>query len=266
VERGKEMKASFFCNICRCFFDELKSDNDEIGRVQDKEWECATNNIRQSHLQEEEWKLKKEAQTLVQIKHPPFILSGLRRFFAILYLLTPSKWISGTKKHQAMVRRNNFRPYRCIDIYVIVWLAFEFVALVYLFIVDTVLHRPIGSVELVVFIVLIIFFCYRLFDVFQSWVGQFVLKSNWNAIIINRSLVLAIIGYIEITLIGAIIRFISQQPISCWHSLYGSVTAMIANPTEKCGSPILYTQLMFAILFLVAVAQHLLGRLSNKGD
>ncbi len=257
------MKVSFFCKICSCFYDEWKRDNEEIVRLQDQEWELATNSIRESKREEEKWKSKKEAHILIQIKNPPFVLNRLRRIFAFLFLLSGSKWIAGTKKHEAMIGDKDFSPYRCVEWYVIGWSAFELVALIYLLIVHGVLHRPVGSVEQVVFVVLIFPLCYRLFDIFQSWVGQFVLRSTWNTINVNRSLVLAIVGYIEITMIGAIVRFRFQQPILVGQSLYDSVASMIASPGDKA-SAIQYTQIMFAVLFAAVVVQHVVGRLSGN--
>lgn len=217
------MKAlAFLFKMCRCISAEWKY---KIGEVKDQELGLA--------------------------KNPPFILYCLRLAFAFLSLLSGAQWIARTRKHRAMIEKNDLRPYRSIEKYAIGWLAFEFVPLAYLF---------IASVELVVFFVLIILLCYRLFDIFQSWVNQFMLAANFDAKNVNRSLVLAFLNYVEITLIGAIIRYRFQQPISFDKSLYGSVTAMIANPVQG-SSVIQYAQLMFAVLFATIVVQHLVNRL-----
>jgi len=82
---------------------------------------------------------------------------------------------------------------------------------------------------------------------------------------VNRSLVLAFVGYIEITIIGAIIRFTYRQSNYFSDAFYNSVMTMIANPQhEDMGLAIMYIQIGFAILFLTAVAQNVVGRLSSK--
>ena len=194
-----------------------------------------------------------------------FILKGLRYVFALFYLLSFSKWLSGTLKARRNITQKNFHPYCCIEIYVTVWLFIEVAVASTI----AIYHWPmiysqskLSHVSALFFVGL---FSYRLFDLFQSWVSQYVLKSNWDAIDVNRSLVLAFIGYIEITIIGAIIRFTYQQSNYFGDAFYNSVMTAIANPQrEDVGLAIMYTQIAFSILFLTAVAQHVVGRLSSK--
>lgn len=208
---------------------------------------------------------KREFEKVALEENPGFILKWLRYVFALFYLLSFSKWISGTSKAGAKVDAGKLRPYLCIDIYVTVWFGIEVA------IASTIAccHWPvIGSQSAfshVFALAFVALFSYRLFDIFQSWVSQYVLRSKWEAINVNRSLVLAFVGYIEIAIIGAIIRSTYQQSNYFCDAFYNSVMTMIANPQhEDIGLAIMYTQIGFAILFLVTVTQHVVGRLVSK--
>jgi len=196
-----------------------------------------------------------------KIQTAGFILSWLRYIIAVCYLLSFSKWISGTSKKQKQIDSFDLRPYRCIDIYVIVWLCIELLVTIWFAVCNIRYNTDVCLVNTFVGL-----FCYRLFDIFQSWVSQFVLKSRWEAISINRSLVLAFVGYVEICIIGTFFRYV-YGTISMWKNVHYSVTAMIANPMEKESTSLIqYTQIMFAVLFLVVVAQHIMGKLAGAED
>ncbi len=206
-----------------------------------------------------------EFRKVTSQKDPGFIVKGLRWMFAVFYLLSFSKWISGTLKARRKIDTGNLRPYSCIEIYVTVWFFIEVA------VASTIAsyHWPViysqSTLSHVFALFFVVLFSYRLFDIFQSWVSQYVLKSRWEAINVNRSLVLAFVGYIEITIIGAIIRFAYQQSSYFSDAFYNSVMTVIANPQrEDMGLAIMYTQIGFAILFLTAVAQNVVGRLSSK--
>lgn len=198
-------------------------------------------------------------------KAPGFIVPWLRWVFAFFYLLSFSKWISGTLKARRKIDTGNRRAYTCTEIYVTVWFFIE-AAVAYT--IARCLWPVIYSQSTLSHVFALAFvglFSYRLFDIFQSWASQYVLKSRWEAIDMNRSLVLAFVGYIEITIIGAIIRFTYQQSNYFSDAFYNSVMTMILNPqNEDVGLPIMYVQIMFAILFLVTVTQHVVGKLSSE--
>jgi hypothetical protein len=192
------------------------------------------------------------------IKNDVFVVKSLRYLFGYFYLIDPSKWISGTCKHKHLIARGDYKPYRCIEIYVLGWFAIEVFALVWL------ISRQVifTTVEMTFLKIIIPYLCFRLFSIFQSWVNQFILQKEWTAIDVNRSLVLALIGYAEIGIIGAIVRFTYQQ-ICVGQALSDSIMTMIANP-QGLSSPIQYAQIMFSILFIVVVMQHIIGRKTSS--
>ncbi len=254
MEGGEEVSESFFYNKRRRFCNELNYQKGKLRREERKEWERVVKDIKNSAAKDEN--RETEIQTPVNL---PFILSCLRCIFSFLYLLSFSYWISGSRRKQKQIEQLDFKPYRCIDIYNAAWLLIEVLAAI-----------VIGFCQLQV-IAFVGVFSYRLFEIFQSWVSQFMLRGRWNAINVNRSIVLAFTGYIEITIIGAIVKFTYGQykhtdVKNFLDALYDSVKAMIANP-EEVASPIQYVQIMFAILFAAVVVQHVVGRLSQeKGD
>ena len=218
-----------------------------------KKWRCVHEEWTRDkeELKEEE---RKESERYHQMpKNLPCILRRLRCLFLFLYFLSFTKWISGTKKADEKILYLDYKPYQCIERYVISWLF-----------IDSIAATVIGLYNLKI-IPLVWVFSYRLLDIFQSWVSQFILRSKWKAINVNRSLVLAFEGYIEITIIGAIIKYTYGQyrGNNFLDALYDSVNTMIANPGNRA-SPIQYVQIMFAVLFVAVVVQHVVGRLSSR--
>jgi len=130
VKGHKKMRNSFLCKIClwvcrgwRCFCNECKRETkDKIRKVQYEDWERAKQYIKQAQREEELWRAKEGKE---QVQNSGCILSWLRYIFALFYLLSFSKWISGTQKKQEKIRKLDLRPYRCIDIYVTVWFVIE---------------------------------------------------------------------------------------------------------------------------------------------
>ncbi len=195
-------------------------------------------------------------------KAPGFIVNSLRFLFFVVYLISPTKWISGKLSDREKIDRGNYHPYCCVEIYVICWLFIEMALVIYIF--KAPMQVSLINNQLVINIFRIAFII-RLIDIFQSWVSQFVLKSKWEAIHITRSLILAIINYIEIAIIAAFLRFVLYPNMTLCDAFGHSVMTMIANPQiGEDGLLIMYVQIMFALLFLIAVAQHLVGRLSSK--
>ena len=111
---------------------------------------------------------------------------------------------------------------------------------------------------------------YRLLDIFQSWVSQFIVSKDWQPINPYRSLILVIISFTEIILIYGTLSFIFQRAFSepfltISESLYYSVTTATAigsswHPISVAGYALFYTQIMFSILFLTFVIQRILKR------
>ncbi len=155
-----------------------------------------------------------------------------------------SKWISGDSKGR----------YLRIDIYATAWIALVVASagVVHWRLIPW-LPRSLITAAL----------SYRLFDIFQSWVSQFILTEKWQPVNVNRSLVLVFVGYVEITAIGAVVRLTTHQFTSFGGALNQSVMTMVVNPQPEAGWPILFTQIMFAVLFATAVVQYVVGRLSN---
>lgn len=202
--------------------------------------------------------------------------------------------------------------YRVVDVYVIFWLATEvlffvfvgtnsfialnmwfillMIAILSLFMV-TKFHKPIllgvGVIAVVIGIGLLqtssfqwfvqILILYRLFDIFQAWVNDFVLMPNWQPVDPRRTLVLVFIGFLEVIISYALFAFIYQtsfyirQSASLGQSLYYSVrtaTTISADwkPKSLAGYFIFYTELVFAILFVTAVIGQIFSYIGNKRE
>jgi hypothetical protein len=239
-----------------CFRSEVRSVRNERNEEQWAEWKDIEENL--NNMKREESKWEKEEDGKEKVEKPGYVLTVLRYVFGYLFLLSLSKWLSQTEKKLEKIKDNDLSPYKCVDVYVTVWLAVELIMAIVIYFHDSlVISKHLG---LSCFFLGI--FSYRLFDIFQSWVSQFVLRYRWNAINANRSLVLAFVGYLEVTIIGTIIRMIFEKK----SSLYNSVVSLIANPQISDSSPIQYVEIMFSILFLTVVAQQIIGRISNKKD
>ena len=237
-----------------CFWQEKRCIKCNIKREQQEEWEDIKENLKK--MRNEDIKYKQLKDSKEKVEKPGCILSLLRCFFDYIFLFSISKWLSQTKKKQEKIKGGDLSPYRCVDIYVSVWLAIELVTTL----VIKYLDWPVISKQFALSCVFIFLFSYRLFEIFQSWVSQFVLRYRWIAINANRSLVLAFVGYLEIAVIGTILRMIYEEA----SPLYNSVVSLIANPQLDYSSPIQYVQIMFSILFLAVVAQQIIARISNK--
>ncbi len=110
------------------------------------------------------------------------------------------------------------------------------------------------------------FASYRLWDIFQTWVGNFVLHTP-NMKNQYRTLVVTLLGYGEIILWYTIIVFTLKESfpeLNCFqNAFYYSLTiATVGNDTKPIGAigfTVLSTQLMFAILFLTVVINRILN-------
>jgi hypothetical protein len=195
-----------------------------------------------------------------------YILGWLRYLFAILPLLTLHKWL--TVKYQSyssqeLKNTGKLFIYKRVEIWdVLSWVILQGLIIIFILVWPIWVQNSLATVG-------IVFLCFRLFEIFQSWVSQFILKYEWDPINANRSLLLSIVSYLEIVAIGAIIRFMvssTVDSIALFTALRYSILATIANPSEKdMFGPILYTQIMFALLFLTTVIQQVVGRIGNGG-
>ena len=154
--------------------------------------------------------------------------------------------------------------YVAVEIYVLGWFAIEITFLLLL------AGERFTDCFLLIWLLRFLI-CYRLFDIFQSWVSQFVLMPKWEPVSPYRSLVLVFIGYIEIIISYALLAFVFDSAFSVpfdtvWKAFYYSVTTATTigskwGPISAGGYAIFYTQLMFVVLFVTAVIQRILTRL-----
>jgi hypothetical protein len=186
---------------------------------------------------------------------PGFILPLLRFLFSGLHYLSPHKCFT---KH---IKCEKIR-YMHVDAYETIW----FIILILFLVSSGCFYQSCWFIWIASF-----FVAYRLFDIFQSWVYQFILMKGWSSVDVNRSLVLVFFDYIEIIISYAVLYFILQNNFSgsfcsVCQSLYYSVTTatMIGSndwqPIKPWGYVIFFSQIIFAVLFLTVVVQHIIGR------
>ncbi|HEY40891.1 MAG TPA: hypothetical protein G4O18_03425 [Dehalococcoidia bacterium] len=171
------------------------------------------------------------------------------------------------------VRYKRIRLYEAVDRYVLGWFAFEiviFIAMLFFFRCDCKWF----------FIVPLIFIIYRLLEILQAWVSQFILGGvpvrGWKPLDVYRSLVLVCVGYVEIIFSYAFIV------LFCWESFDGieyGVKALhysVSNavtigsdvvPRSWLGYTIFGTQVIFILLFITAVIGFIIGGITrDKGN
>ena len=175
------------------------------------------------------------------------------------------------RKQVVQTRWEAMWPYRCVDRYVISWLALG----ITFFLILSFVHGL--NQQFVVRWIFTSLLMYRLFDIFQAWVNQFVLMEEWKPVSPYRSLVLLFIGYIEIIISYAIIAFIFQTNFyiqsgtasicdGLYYSIRTATFGSVWKPVTAGSYAIFYTQLIFAVLFITAAIQRILGRISSKTD
>jgi hypothetical protein len=189
-----------------------------------------------------------------------WILDVVRWKFSILQVLSIGRiiaWCIKTKKSRKFA-------YIFTDFYVMFWVGL----LIWLFLCQA--HVGCGSA--VLWLVAVVLVSYRLFEIFQSWVSQFILggvpRPGWQPISKFRSLILVFIGYCEVVVAYAIFALIFNEHftgINRWQdALYYSVrnAATIGSkfhPEDCVGYTLFITQIMFALLFLTAVVQSIVS-------
>ncbi len=187
-----------------------------------------------------------------------WILYIFRWLFSILNALSICRNISW-----CIVSKSTKWAYIFVDFYVSLWLGL----IIWLFIrqahIDYVNIVPCWLIAIV---------SYRLFDIFQSWVGQFVLggvpKQGWQPISKYRSLVLVFLNYIETVVVFGFLALIFNDAFKDlthrWDALYFSLRNAITIGTNvqpvKCIDYVLfYTQMVFVLLFLTAAIQSIIS-------
>ncbi len=186
---------------------------------------------------------------------PGLILPGLRYLFAIFKLLSVGGWINRKYRYftsQELKDSGYMYIFRRMDIYILLWVILELLAMLLIIRSPAVMQGSALGFLLVVF-------GYRLFEIFQAWVNQFLLTYKWDPVNASRSLVLAFGGFWEVTIIGGIVRAATNQS-DAWTN---SIAAMLLNPVDEGVVPIMYIQIIFVMLFIVVVAKQVAGRMAT---
>ena len=196
-----------------------------------------------------------ELANVKTFSNPGLILPGLRYLFAIFKLLSIGGWINRNYRYftsQELKDSGYLYIFRRMDFYILLWIVLELLVTFLQHRSPQIFHEPWR-------IVVLGFASYRLFEIFQAWVCQFILTYKWDPINASRSLVIAFGGYWEVVVIGGIIRAVANQP----GPLTNSITTMILNPANEGTSPIQYIQIMFVLLFIIVVAKQMVGKMST---
>lgn len=182
-----------------------------------------------------------------------WILPNLKSTFFLLSHLSIGVVIPDLleKKHGSKCR------YLFVDSYVVFW-----VALVFIFTFITV-KNDLVPIRNCFFLALL---SYRLFEIFQSWISQYVLggvRELWIPRNIHRSLILVFVDYMIVVFSYALLVFIlrdnfggvdrwEQSLLYSFGNAFGNIPIAMASMTFV-GYVLLVTQIMFTILFLTAV-------------
>ena len=193
-----------------------------------------------------------------------WIYDSLKVLFWVLAKFSVSRIIVFFKERR--YGATDKRKYLVVDWYVFVWVIVE----LFIFFLLLILFPAIAS-NCVFNIALKVLISYRLFDIFQSSISQFVLggvPTKWEPVNIYRSLVLVSVGYFEIIISYALLALTLKdnfQGITYWQqALYYSIrnAATIGSditPIGCLGYTIFGTQIIFALLFLTAVINTIVG-------
>jgi hypothetical protein len=155
-------------------------------------------------------------------------LDGSKWLFSWLEYASIGRVITALLTPSVNKRRPSKRnEYKVVDTYITLWVAF------FVLLVICPWFSGLASQHAYVFIVIA---SYRLFEIFQSWISQFVLggvPTAWRPVNVNRSLLLAFEGYFEITVGFALFAFLLPSHfcgISDWFdALEYSVRNAVAN-------------------------------------
>ncbi|MFC2063182.1 hypothetical protein ACFLS8_04500 [Chloroflexota bacterium] len=171
------------------------------------------------------------------------------------------------KRESSSYERERRKLYQCVDWYVVSWIVI--LGIFTCFNAKNNISPPYNYV-------IIGFVSYRIFDIWQSWVSQFVLGSisgHWNPRNLHRSLLLVFEGYGEIIIGYALLIFVFQAQFAGFegmlslreafgYSICNAVTigSSQIHPITNWGYAIFASQLMFVLLFLTSVVARIIGR------
>lgn len=187
-----------------------------------------------------------------------WILDSLRVIFLVLSLLSIGVIAPYCIKEKYGVRCR----YLFVDWYVTFW-----VILIVVFSFLAIRNAPCLSHKNIVIVPL----SYRLFEIFQSWVSQYVLGGvpiQWESRNIFRSLVLVFIDYGQVIFSNSLLVFILKdnfQGIICWlQSLHYSLGNFVIIgsgiiPTTGIGYALFVPQVLLTILFLTAAVNRIIA-------
>ena len=189
-----------------------------------------------------------------------WILDVLRWVFSVLSMLSLGRDVQWVIEYKTKSKKYS---YLFVDCYVLIWLGL----IIFLFIrQSSVNYGNAFSYWLVGLIT------YRLFEIFQSWVSQFIIggvpKRGWRPISKYRSLILVFLSYIEITTIYAIFALLFRNNFkdmkdykdAFYYSVRNAVTiGTNFDPSGLIGQVLFYSQIIFVLLFLTAVIQSIIS-------
>jgi len=157
------------------------------------------------------------------------------------------------------------RRYMAVDAYIVLWFSLELCLLLSI-IFSCYTPRENFSLDYLIVGILL----WRLIGLFRVWVFHFVIAKDWNPISLYRTLILVFIGYIEITISYAALAFILREHfigITCWqqaldYSIRNAITMGSPNigAKDSISYSLLWTQIMFVLLFLTAVVNRIISR------
>ena len=185
----------------------------------------------------------------------------VRIFLAILESISP-KTIYET--HLKAINPRWFEQYKYIlvELYVMAWLSFEIVIFIYL------IHIPM--------LLVLIFFIWRLLDIFQSIFSIGILSEEPLPYSIQRMLILLLTGIIEVSIIYGAFDYIYKNAFlsgqnhiqTIGQSLYHSIMTLTTigsnySPQNIVGYSLTYSEIAFSILFLIVVIQRIVSLFKN---
>ena len=191
-----------------------------------------------------------------------FILPLVRHF---LYFL---ECISLKTLYQVYLKKCNgyfFEKYKykAVELYVFTWLSVDIIFFAYF------IHIPLW--------VILWLLIWRLVDIFQSIFSIGILSEEPLPYSIPRMLILLLVGLIEVSIIYGVFYYINRDIFisingysicSKCQSLYHSVTTLTTigsdfSPINVLGYSIVYSQIIFSVLFLIMVIQRIVSLFKN---
>lgn len=195
-----------------------------------------------------------------------WILDALRITFWFFSKLSVSRVVVYFKEKKYGIGHR--KSYQSVDWYVLSWLIAEVSFFILLAIFDATRHNALFWIPL-------IFIFYRLFDIFQSLVSQYILggvTGKWNPINIYRSLVLVFIGYLEVTISNAFVALffktqfngIDEWTQAWYYSLRNAATiGSDYSPKTVLGLIIFSAQVIITLLFVTAVVNRIISHIRD---